>query len=172
MLFIVQSVQIARALTTYESMRGHTRHNSPASEAITSALTAGTTSLSGASLTDTGAGPNPAVPHGHSHARKEGCLAQWKKLLGLDTFVATAFGRSGRRRRGNPFSRGVMTNCRDFWFDPAPYFRQRENGEAMLNGEVVNYTRMYETPPRMTMRRLRGDEGSGRYLSVDTEDAV
>ncbi|KAL8635082.1 MAG: hypothetical protein Q9228_007390, partial [Teloschistes exilis] len=141
MLFIVQSVQIARAITTYESMSRHMQHASPTSQAITSALTAGTTSLDGASLTTSGAGPNPALPtssstppssgpHTHNqtpaqHPRREGFFTQWKKLLGLDTFVAIAFGGTSaatarRQRRKNAFSRGVATNCRDFWCDPAP----------------------------------------------------
>ncbi|KAL8719211.1 MAG: hypothetical protein Q9225_003765 [Loekoesia sp. 1 TL-2023] len=140
MLFIVQSVQIARALTTYESMRRHAHRSSPAAEAITAAITAGTTSFNGASLTNTGVGPDPAIssgPQATAHPHKEGCFAQWKKLLGLDTFIATATGRSGRRKKGNPFSRGVVMNCRDFWFDPAPYFGRRENGAAMLNGELL-----------------------------------
>ncbi|KAL8690788.1 MAG: hypothetical protein Q9218_003837, partial [Villophora microphyllina] len=106
-------------------MRSHMKNASPTSEVITSALTAGTTSLSGASLTNTGAGPNPAIPssstqptsgpHNHNHnpnpthPRKEGFFTQWKKLLGLDTFVAIAFGTSSagarRQRRKNAFSR-------------------------------------------------------------------
>lgn len=175
MLFLVQSVQIARALTTYESMRGHLHRSSPTSEAITSAITAGTTSLSGASLTNAGMGPDPVIgsgPPGDDRPRKVGCFEYWKKLLGLDTFIATATGRSGRRKRGNPFSRGVITNCRDFWFDPAPYFGQRESGAAMLNGEGINYTTMYETPPNMRISRAGQDRNGGMYHSVNTEDAV
>lgn len=174
MLFIVQSVQIARALTTYESMRSHAHRSSPAAEAITSAITAGTTSLSGASLTNNGVGPDPAIPssnRGSAPLRKEGFFAQWKKLLGLDTFIATATGKSGRRKRGNPFSRGIFINCRDFWFDPAPYFGQRENGAGMLNGEIINYTRMYETPSRIRTRRPRDSEG-GTYHSLGMEESV
>ncbi|KAL8775315.1 MAG: hypothetical protein Q9209_000322 [Squamulea sp. 1 TL-2023] len=176
MLFVVQSVQIARAMTTWESMRGHhLQHSSPATQAITSAITAGTTSLSGASLTNTGMGPDPAISsasEGPVHSHKEGCFAQWKKLLGLDTFIATATGNSGRKKRGNPFSRGIIINCKDFWYDPAPYFGRRETGSAMLNGEVINYTRMYETPSRIRIRRPRDDQVNGTYQSVTTEDAV
>lgn len=175
MLFIVQSVQIARGLTTYESMGKHIRSSTPATQAVTSAITAGTTSLSGASLTDVGMGPNPAIgpgPPDHTHARKKGFFAQWKKLLGLDMFIATATGKSGRQKRVNPFSRGVVTNCRDFWFDPAPYLGRRENGAAMLNGEVINYARMYETPSKVRMPRGRQEQDSRRYHSVDTDDAV
>lgn len=177
MLMIVQFVQISRALTTYESMRGPMHQSTQAAAAITSALTAGSTSMDGAQLNNAGVGPNPAIPGGHRpHAKKEGCFAQWKKLLGLDTFVATATGGyegGGRSRsRGNPFSRGLITNCKDFWCDPAPVFRRRENGAAMLGGEVVNYTRMYETPPRMKLRRPRQEGDGGMYHSVGDEDAV
>ncbi|KAL9032034.1 MAG: hypothetical protein Q9180_006741, partial [Flavoplaca navasiana] len=102
MLFVVQSVQIARAMTTYESMHGHLQRASPASQAITSAITAGTISPSGAALTNRGMGPDPVMSdsaEGHAHRQKAGCFTQWKKLLGLDTFIATATGRSGSRKR-------------------------------------------------------------------------
>ena len=173
----VQLIQVARAVTTYESMRGHTHGSSQASEAITSTLTAGSTSMEGAQLTGADMGPNPAIPDGshRPHRRKEGFFGMWKKLLGLDTFVATAAGGlegNNRRRRGNPYSRGILTNCRDFWCDPAPYFGKRENGSALLAGDVVNYTRMYETPPRMKLRRPQQDGDGGMYHSVDAEDSV
>ena len=175
MLLAVQMVQVARAQTTYESMRGHMHHGTQASQAITSALITGNTSMEGAQLSNPGLGPNPAIASGR-HEHKEGCFSQWKKLLGLDTFVATAIGGSeasnGLRRRGNPYSRGILTNCKDFWCDPAPYFGKRETGAAMLDGEVVNYTRMYETPPRMKLRRARRDEDGRTYHSVGSEDAV
>lgn len=173
MLLIVQFLQIARAQTTFESMRGR-MHGSEASEAITSALVAGTTSLSEAQLTHGGVGPHPALPSGsrRSRPRKDGCFSQWIRLLGLDTFVATAQGGVKFRRRGNPFSRGVITNCKDFWCDSAPYFGRRETGTAMLGGEVVNYTRMYETPPRMRPRRSPQDSEGGIYHSVGSEDVI
>ena len=60
-----------------------------------------------------------------------------------------------------------MTNCRDFWCDPAPVFGKRELGDAMLDGKVVNYTRMYEIPPRM--RRRVVEEGGAAYSSVEGE---
>ena len=174
MLLLVQLVQIARALTTFESMRGQMHGRSQAAEAITSALTAGTTSMEGAQMTGPGMGPNPADGH-RAHRQKEGCFATWKKLLGLDTFVATAAGgleSNGRRRRGNPYSRGIIINCKDFWCDPAPYFGRRENGMAMLDGDVVNYTRIYETPPRMKLRRPQQGGDGGMYHSLGTEDSV
>ena len=168
----VQLVQIARAVTTYESMRGHANESTHAAEAITLALTAGSTSMDGGQLNDAGMGPNPALSGAHPlHRRKEGYFATWQKLLGLDTFVATATGtveRGQGRRRGNPFSRGLITNCQDFWCDPAPYFGKRENGAALLCGDAINYARMYERPPRMNFRRSE----QAMYHSVDNDDAV
>ena len=166
MLLAVQFVQISRAKTTYESMRGRTEHSSRASEALTAALTSGSTSMAGAQLL------HSSMPHGHSHPHHhEGCFAQWKKLLGLDTFLATAqdgLESGSRRRRGrHAFSRGIVTNCRDFWCDPAPVFGKRELGDAMLDGKVVNYARMYEVPPRM--RRRGAEEEGGVYSSVAGE---
>lgn len=172
MLLTVQAVQIARAVTTFESMRGHDHHDSKVSEAATAMMTSGTTTMDGAQLTANGMGPDAVVPgHRPQNRRKEGFFSQWKKLLGLDTFMATAKGKSGSGRRGNAFSRGVITNCKDFWCDSSPYFGKRETGSAKLGGEVVNYTRMYEAPSRM--RRTRQDGESGMYHSVGTgDDAV
>jgi len=180
MLLFVQLVQISRAMTTWENMRGAHHPSGKASEAITSALTTGTTSLAGAQLGGPGQGPNPALPPthahgGHNHNHKAGCFAQWKKILGVDTFVETAFhgsegGNNRPRRNRNPFSRGVIANCKDFWCDPAPVFGKRENGVAMLGGNTVNYTQMYETPSRMTPRES-GDT-SGAYESVNHDDVV
>ncbi|KAH1902332.1 palmitoyltransferase akr1 [Aspergillus fumigatus] len=168
MLCAVQLVQISRNQTTYENMRGHSIDRSyPSSRAFASAITAGTTSLEAAGLSATGQGPNPALARGHSHrGRRHGCLQQWSSLLGIDTFFATA--RDGLRdgpradRPKNPFSRGIITNCRDFWCDPAPYFGKREPGTAMLGGEIVNYNQMYEVPMRMY--------SDGRYQSVAHDD--
>ncbi|KKK26099.1 putative palmitoyltransferase (SidR) [Aspergillus ochraceoroseus] len=155
MLCAVQLVQISRNQTT--------------SRAFASAVAAGTTSLDAAGLSASGQGPNPALPHGgHSHGRRKGCLKQWSSLLGIDAFFATA--RDGLRdgpraaRPKNPFSRGVVTNCRDFWCDSAPLFGKREPGSAMLGGEVVNYHRMYETPLRI--------HSGGGYRSVANDEEM
>ena len=180
MLLFVQLVQISRAMTTWENMRGaHHGHGSRASEAITSALTTGTTSRAGAQLGNAGLGPDPALPPthapgGHGHHHKEGCFAQWKKILGVDTFVETALngyegGKNRPRRQRNPFSVGCIQNCKDFWCDSAPLFGQRENGEAVLGGEMVNYTMMYETP--QLHRSMRGGDGAA-YQSVAGDDSV
>lgn len=174
MLLVVQLVQIARAQTTYESMRSRTHPSSQAAVAITSALSSGTTTMNGAQIDPIGRGPNPAIGSSinRPHPRREGCFSQWVKLLGLDSFVATAAGRGRSRKRGNPWSRGVITNCKDFWCDPAPYFGKRENGAAMLGGEVINYTRMYETPPRMKAQRSRQDGSNEMYHSIGDDDDV
>jgi hypothetical protein len=167
MLCAVQLVQISRNQTTYENMRGHSiNHAHPNSQAIASALAAGTTSLDAAGLTSAGQGPNPAVTQGPPPRRSQGCFEQWKKLIGLDTFFATAQGRSSRRK--NPFSRGFVANCRDFWCDPAPIFGKREPGSAMLDGQTVNYYRMYETPLTMHSGR-RGGLGA-TYMSLAGDD--
>ena len=170
MLLFTQLFLIARAQTTWESMRGHTHHISRTSETITSAVTAGSTTLDGAGLSEpaTEMGGAPGGAHKRHH-RREGCFAQWKKILGLDSFVATASGRASKRI--NPFSRGMVTNCKDFWCDPAPYLKIRENGAAMLDGEVINYTMMYEVPSRNRTRTGRRAEG-GVYHSVGGDDNV
>lgn len=179
MLLFVQFIQISRALTTWENMRGaHQGHGSKASEAITSALTTGTTTRAGAQIGNTGLGPDPALPptHAPGHHHKGGCLAQWKKILGVDTFMETALHAAdkGPRRQRNPFSNGCIGNCKDFFCDSAPVFGKRENGAAALGGRVVDYTAMYETPrlgSGMGTRRRAGGEG-GAYESVSTSDAV
>ncbi|KAK1141355.1 palmitoyltransferase akr1 [Aspergillus melleus] len=168
MLCAVQLVQVSRNQTTYENMRGHSIDRShSSSRAFASALAAGTTSLDAAGLSSAGQGPNPALAPGALHRpRRHGCLQQWSSLLGVDTFFATARDglRDGRhsQRPKNPFSRGFVTNCRDFWCDPAPYFGKRESGSAMLGGEVINYNQMYEAPLPM--------HTGGRYRSVAGEE--
>ncbi len=178
MLLFVQFVQISRALTTWENMRGANHgHGGRASEAITSALTTGTTSRAGAQIGSAGLGPDPVVPpthapghHGHHH--QAGCFAQWKKILGVDTFMETALhtgDRNGSRRNRNPFSNGCYANCKDFLCDPAPVFGKRDNGSAVLGGQAVDYTSMYETPRISAMRR--GGDG-GAYEAVAVDDSV
>ena len=174
MLCAVQLVQISRNQTTMENMRGpsidqpHTH-----SHVATTALAAGTTSLDAPGVSAEGQATNLASGgHSHGHHHRTGFFQQWKRLLGLDAFLATAQGGFGVQerstRRRNNFSRGLVTNCRDFWCDPAPIFGKRGGGSAMLGGEVVDYYRMYEAPLRM-----RGS-GVGRrvsgYMSVADED--
>jgi palmitoyltransferase ZDHHC13/17 len=176
MLMFVQLVQISRAMTTWENMHGTDHmHGSKASQAITSALTTGTTSRAGAQIGNAGLGPDLALPPTHApdhhHQHKQGCFAQWKKILGVDTFVETALNKKENSRRNrNHFSAGCLTNCKDFWCDPAPVFGKRENGAAMLGGQVVDYTAMYETPRLMSMRRPGG--AGGQYESVAADDSV
>ena len=164
MLVFVHFVQIARALTTYESMRGNTDMGP-----VMTAVTTGAVNADSAQITASGAGPDP-VPstHGQNHPHKkpkESCLSSWKKMLGLDVFFAIAFnGYNGskkkekqQRKRGNPFTRGILRNCQDFWGD-GPVFGRKESGFALLGGRRVDYTSMYEVP-RGGMRYRGGYEG-------------
>lgn len=173
MLLIVQFMQIARAQTTYESMRGHMHaHPHGAGDALTTFATTGAISTEDAQIGASNRGPDPVAA---GPKRKEGCFEQWKRLLGLDTFMATAIHGSNaeavqQRQRQNPFTRGMLTNCKEFWFDGTPVFGYRkESGMARLGGERVDYTRMYEAPARMV---YRGDGGGPRYEAVGSEDNV
>lgn len=176
MLLFVQFIQVARAMTTYENMFGV---NHATASSLTSAFTS-----TGAPLDPThpdaippsgAAAQSEAAGHGH-HGHKHGGGGFFKsmsKLLGVDAFVETATGRGAaaggknKRRKGkNPYSRGCITNCKDFWCDSAPLFGQRESGTAMLSGEVVNYAGMYETPSLMQMIGRR----RGAYEAVPGEE--
>lgn len=154
MLLVVQLVQISKNQTTFENMTRHSHnHDGHSHHRPHEAQGAVAGGLVTNSLNDTAAAGSrlQARPR-----RPDGFLTRWKKLLGLDAFMATAQdglqeASSGNRRdRSNPFSRGIMTNCRDFWCDPAPVFGQRKTGESMLGGSVVNYSRMYNKPLRST----------------------
>ncbi|KAI1491035.1 hypothetical protein F5X96DRAFT_508130 [Biscogniauxia mediterranea] len=167
MLIFVQFVQVARAMTTYENMYGI---QDGSASSLISAFTS-----TGAPLNpnhpDAGAPPSAADDPlgtgrgGHAHKHR-GCLQQWGRLLGVDTFIETATGRSAAtakkmRKKKNPYSKGYIQNCRDFWCDPAPVFGRRETGDAMLGGQRINYTEIYESPAAMNMglgRRRGGYE--------------
>lgn len=173
MLLVVQLLQIARAQTTFEAMRNNAHGHGHTPDPLTSFLTTGSTSAVGGQVDAAGAGP--AAPGQRRH-QKTGCLEQWKRMLGIDTFIATALHGSNApailaQRRENPFTRGCITNCRDFWCDSAPMFKKRENGEALLGGDRINWTRVYEPPPKMRARRggAVADEG-GRYESLAAEE--
>ncbi len=147
---------------------------------MTAGLVSGSTSLGpeGAGVLGSSNASGSAAPR-----RKEGFWKQWTRLLGLDAFVVTAsrtspIAHGGRRRRGNPYSRGVVTNCRDFWCDStAPYFGTRKAGagtavgEGMLGGQVVDYARLYDVPIRTTGRGGWWRGGGGmRYHAVGDGD--
>lgn len=176
MLIFVQIVQIARAMTTYENMKSRDLDDDggPMSSFVVPAITAGAPGLQDAQLSGDGLGPDPALPTHHtSHAfkkrKREGWLGQWTKLLGVDTFVATAqdgLDRSHQHKhRGNPFSYGIIRNLRDFFADPSPLFGQKADGTGLLGGARVDYTRLYELPLRTRMASGRSAEG-GNYVSV------
>lgn len=175
MLIFVQFVQVARAMTTYENMYG---------------IQDGSASSLGSAFTSTGAPLDPNHPDaapasaaadplgtrkgGHQH--KKGFLKQWGQLLGVDTFIETATGRSAAtgkktQKKRNPYNKGLVQNCRDFWCDPAPIFGRRETGDAILGGEKINYTDIYESPAAMSFG-LSGGSGRrrGGYESVAVEE--
>lgn len=165
MLLAAHFAQIARALTTYESMRSN--HDIGP---ITTAVVTGTTSLEAANVLPDGA--EHSHPHGHSHPHKKkkgGYFSSWIRLLGLDTFFTIAFnGYHGSKnmahdhrahKRPNPFYRGILRNCEDFWLD-GPVFGQKENGAGLVGGQSVNYTSMYEVP--------RGGMRMSGYEAVST----
>lgn len=160
MLLFVHLTQVARAITTFETMKGQGQVGP-----IMSAVTTGSLSADGASISASGAGPDPVGGHSHAHKKKEGCLTQWSKLLGLDTFYTIAFqGYKGsknkeaasRNKQSNPFSRGLFRNCQDFWMD-GPIFMRKTGGKALLGGEQIDYTSIYDVP-RGGMRYQSGYE--------------
>ena len=148
MLLFVQLTQIARAMTTWEAMR-----NNHAGTLVT-ALTTGSTSQEGGSIGSSGGGPRTGTPRTTSGT--ESCFAQWKRLLGVDTFVATALHGSRAQevlaqRRENPFTKGVARNCSDFWFDgegsgAVSMFGAKELGMGLLGGTKVDYRRLFDLP--------------------------
>jgi len=135
-------------------------------------ITTGDPSMSSAQITSANRGPDPAAhedPHaGHNHPpgqHPHGALDAWKRLLGVDTFMAVAVHGRGAQQgqqqiNRNPFSKGCITNCKDFWADETPLFGSREGGVARLGGERVDYNHMYEVPAGMG------------YIAVNAEDEV
>lgn len=162
MLVVTQLIQVSRAMTTYENMTGiHTRE---AATALTSTGTPLDPSLAAVAA-------STAPPSGHSSKHGASMLKQWSRILGVDPFIETVTGRGaatgkGRRRKRNPYSRGCISNCRDFWCDPAPVFGPRENGTAVLGGDRVDYTAMYESPTLMHLAGIR----RGAYEALGTEE--
>lgn len=171
MLLFVHLTQVARNITTFETMRIST----PAGP-ITTALATGSISADGAQIGPNGGGPLPPGQHSHArrHAKKSGgCLSQWSRILGIDTFLTIAFQgynrhkstktEQHRAKRSNPFSRGIIRNCIDFWSDGSVFGRKEVSCRAKLGGQEVNYASLYDVP-RTTMA-YRGD-----YESVATND--
>ncbi len=162
MLIFVHLTQVARGITTLETMKGQARFGP-----VVTAMATGSISAEDAQVNGAGAGPDPVnhAGHAHPHKKKEGCLSQWYKLLGIDTFYTVAFqGYKGARHKdtarkqkeSNPFSRGISRNCQDFWMDGS-VFTQKASGHALLGGEAIDYTSMFEIP-RGGMRYRSGYE--------------
>jgi len=167
MLLFVQFIQVSRAMTTYENMHGV--HDASVTSAFTSTGAPLDPNHPSLGATDGAAGPRP-----HQHGQRGGWLKQWGRILGVDPFIETVTGRGAatgkkNKKKKNPYSRGCVSNCKDFWMDPAPVFGRRENGAAVLGGEPVNYTDMYESLGLMEMRG-RGGRRTGGYEAVAGEE--
>lgn len=171
MLLVVQSIQIAKNITTYENMKRHDHgsHGGPShlplhnARPTTLGASHATTSLNDTAASATRLHPHPRAP--------DGMCTKLKKTLGIDVFFATASDASAGKikDRSNPFSRGIVGNCKDFWCDPAPILRRRKPGEGYLGGDVVDYYSMYERPSILRVRS--GGRGGGmRYERVGMED--
>ncbi|KAF2019413.1 hypothetical protein BU24DRAFT_386296 [Aaosphaeria arxii CBS 175.79] len=160
MLIIVQLLQIARNLTTYESMRGHLHNHTPA-DALNTFVTTGDTSqeVEGGSAPTNGFGSGQDTGEGAARKHpKRSIWDQWKRLLGVDAFMATARQEShvdSQRSRGNPFSRGVITNCKDFFCDGAP---ELDQSVTRVTGKVETHGPLAEYDARVQSGRLRDDE--------------
>ncbi|KAB8349716.1 hypothetical protein FH972_023731 [Carpinus fangiana] len=177
MLVFVQLLQISRAVTTRENMKGFDLEGPAA--AVTSAVLTGTPSVDGAELSDRNAGPSMDASAPVPQRPRQSGWQQCKTVLGIDSFLAIALHGSRAhevqaQRRRNPFTRGVVTNLTDFFYDVEPIFKMRRDGRAMLGGEVVDYTTLYEAPPRRRTRiaPFEGPGGDIVYRSVTEEESV
>jgi hypothetical protein len=181
MLLFVQFIQVTRGMTTYENMFGIEAHGAAS---LNSAFTSTGAPLAGGGQQPPSSSGAAVLPdsahgrHGHGHGHKHGgFLKQWGKLLGVDAFIETATGRGAatgaknKRKKTNPYSQGCLTNCKDFWFDPAPVFGKRETGAAVLAGRRVNWTEVYEAPALMDGGSGgRGRRGRSGYEAVAGEE--
>ncbi|ORY70034.1 ankyrin repeat-containing domain protein [Pseudomassariella vexata] len=172
MLLFVQFVQVARAMTTYENMYGINDGAAMLGHSFTSTgLPLDPNHPSAAAPPSAADDPLGNRTHGHGHKHGRGWVQQWSRLLGVDTFIETATGRGAAtgkklRKKKNPYSRGYVQNCKDFWCDPAPIFGRRETGDAILGGQKISWTEMYESPALMTS----AGRGRGGYEAVAREE--
>lgn len=170
MLLAVQLINIARGVTTRENMQKHELHGMAAT--MTAAISAGTMSTDAAELQDRNA-PSNATRAVQPKPTTSVFRSMWT-LFGLDTFMTTITGRrSGatQDKRKNPFTRGVAQNFQDFFCDVTHVLKPRNNGKALLGGELIDYTSLYEPPPRRWTRIAPVEGPSGvSYQSVTTEE--
>ena len=152
MLLFVHLTQIARNITTYETMKGQVQAGP-----LMTAMATGTTSVDGAQVDGIASGATAGKNGAHVHKKKQGgCFSQWSKLLGIDAFITVAFqGYKGsqqskverqRSSKQNPYSRGIVRNCTDFWTDGPLLKRKDKACEGRLGGEAVDYGMMYDVP--------------------------
>lgn len=182
MLLAVHLLQIARATTTFEAMRGH--NVSPLTAAIATGST--DTGLATAQPGTAGIG-DPGSSASRSGKQKNKKNQGWwqtaKRLLGLDTVFATAlYGSRAEERlaaqRRNPYNRGCVGNCVDFWADDRGggscvkgLVAREGQGRGVLGGQVVDYRRLYSVPASMRYRGA-GEEGIGLASAVDGGEEV
>ena len=165
MLVVVQAVQISKNMTTFENMKRHQNYDTPQLPTHRHHPAAQGHSHATTSLNDTAAASSRLD---QAPRRPDSLWTKVKRTIGLDVFLATAQDASQgklQQSRGNPFSRGIIGNCKDFWCDPAPVFGKRHNGEGFLGGEVVDYAHLYDVP-----LRLRRGGGGMAYTQVGTGD--
>jgi palmitoyltransferase len=162
MLLIVQIVQITRGLTTYEAMSAHRHSHSP----LETFVATGSTSLEEASLTAANRGPDSVKP-----PPRKGCLGQWMSMFGVDVFLKTTQSDSSQESR-NPFSRGWITNFKDFFCDSSSVFKPRPSGEALLGGAKVDYTLLYDVPLGSGGVRRREGMEYAAVSGVDEDEDV
>ncbi|CAK9436227.1 uncharacterized protein LODBEIA_P07850 [Lodderomyces beijingensis] len=147
-LCVVQTFQILRGLTTREFSSLNTRA-STARHNLSAALPADNSDSEARSSAPT---------------RRHNEMQTWLHLLGIDQFVMTlkitiaSLFSDGARRQYDPLhiaiptDYGMIQNWLDFWVIGEVSWRSvlflPIEGENNLNGEVVDYYRLYEYPPK------------------------
>lgn len=158
-LFIVQTFQICKGLTTWEFSKLNAKFNKSGFNHST------------LPRDFDGSDPSNAPPQSNEPRRATSGFGTCGKLLGLDQFALTIkltcqsiFNKNANPDAYNslnnyeiPTDYGVVQNWKDFWFLGEPEWRNLFylpiEGENNLNGQVVDYYKLYEYPPK-----VRGDE--------------
>lgn len=215
MLCSVQFLQISRNQTTYESMRRrrhlHASGASPsASQSAAAAAAAGfgfnagvrgsgsgghipaeLASVSSRQTAHTMESHNNANSPQYYHHQRRGCFAQFKTMLGIDAFVATATdelaaaeqgqGRGQRQRSSRmqpppssssrlapppspsrfPYSKGWARNCEEFWCDGHDDTNVNVNGNGSAMPPLSAYFRMARPPPPSSAATARRSYNHG-----------
>lgn len=157
-LALVQTFQICKGLTTWEFSSLDARFNKGFNHSTLP-------------RDFDGSMPASAPAQGSDHHHRTSGLGTCGKLLGLDQFALTIkltyqsiFNKnadtgtySSLNNYEIPTDYGVVQNWKDFWFLGEPEWRNLLylpiEGENNLNGQVVDYYKLYELPPK-----VKGDE--------------